>query len=85
MRAVLYTSHAPESGLASERKPRDDVAQNRLQLNSNRSDITEAATWQLGQLHVYCLLGFILLRLNSLSPSPSPSLPLEHLAEPRFA
>lgn len=78
MRAVLYTSHAPESSLASERRPRDDVAQNRLQLNTNRSDtsITEAAAWQLGQLHVYCLLGFILLR-----PS-SPFLPLAPLAAP---
>lgn len=72
MRAVLYTSHAPESGLASERRPRDDVAQNRLQLNSNRSDITEAAAWQLGQLHVYCLLGFILLRPNSLPLALAP-------------
>lgn len=71
---VLWcASHAPESGLASERRPRDDVAQNRLQLNSNRSDITEAAAWQLGQLHVYCLLGFILLRPNSLHrPLPLP-------------
>lgn len=34
--------HAPESGLG-KRRPRDDVAQNRLQLNSlNFSDITEA-------------------------------------------